>query len=86
MVNNDPVVLFPNPAKEQIHIQIDPSEYLQEVVIFGMDGRQIVRFSGEMLSSSSNTINLEDLALNPGVYVCRIEISGKRYTVRFIRQ
>ncbi len=70
----DFIKIFPNPAKEVLHIQVEMTEWMQ-VKIFSMDGREI---AGKR-QTVQNHCRLDISDLQNGLYILLLEIEGAIY-------
>lgn len=64
-IEND-VVLFPNPAENEVHVQVNNTE-IQHLVITDMSGRIVAQYANKM------AININVSDLNTGAYLVNIE-------------
>lgn len=77
--NMDPggIVLFPNPAADQVKVQVDAG-VIGQVVVFDALGQEVLR-----ANAMSNTLNLDVLSLATGTYILRLSSDQRVRTVRF---
>ena len=73
-----PVVLYPNPGKNTIHINFDDA--IETLDIYAVDWRSV-----SVLSNADNT-QIDISSLKNGVYFIEIQSNGKRFTQRFIKE
>lgn len=76
--------LYPNPAKEQITLELNPKQAgMAKLVIYDMSGRKII----------SNTFSLQEgfqeiiqyiPGISQGIYFCEIKMNGKYRTMKFL--
>jgi hypothetical protein len=74
----NPVALYPNPGKKNIHINFDG--VIEALEVYAVDGRQV-----SVHSNSGNT-QIDISSLKSGVYYVGIQSNGKRFTQRFIKE
>ena len=67
------LIIYPNPATDNIHIQ--SAESMQAVELFSIDGKMIQK---TMTGTNDVTIKLDHL--RPGMYLIRVETNGRNYT------
>ena len=72
-----PVVLYPNPGKNTIHINFDG--IIEALDVYAVDGRSV------NVDSNSDQTQIDISSLKSGVYFIGIQASGKRFTQRFIK-
>lgn len=71
--------LFPNPANQNFTIQSDKG-LITEVKIYSATG-QLVKLASDL---SANQVNIENLNLKEGLYLCSVKINGQFHTKRII--
>ncbi|MBO6057903.1 MAG: T9SS type A sorting domain-containing protein, partial [Bacteroidales bacterium] len=77
-----PYFCYPNPAKDNIYIELSPDVNCQSVEIYTLDGRLVETCHG---ASQQTTINVENL--NAGVYILKIKMAdGKEFAERIIKE
>lgn len=79
------LVLFPNPAKDEIHIGLDQTIFEKSTSIF------IYNTMGQLVASkeeqnASGFLNMNIAALPNAVYCCVVVSGGKRYSSIFVKQ
>jgi len=74
---NDDFVVYPNPAKDYLYIDSNPSDEIKEVKIFNLSGQMVLR---EIYKS--NTINISKL--QDGSYIIILATSNKTYFSKII--
>jgi len=85
-VENKPfsVLLFPNPAKENLVIQLDSElKGSLKLSIVSLGGQTMAR---ETADGRSKTTEMNISHLPPGIYLLRIESAGYNKNFRFIKQ
>lgn len=85
--NSDPgyMLLFPNPASEQLHIRMMlPFTSQVEAVIFDISGRKVKTAYRGSLSASEHDIAVSLDEMHEGIYMMKLRVNGKNYTKRFI--
>lgn len=81
------ITLYPNPASEQVYIDIPLSEAMDKVVVevFNVLGQHLVTLHDDELPSGSNTITWNELQrVEAGVYFIRIQTNKGRISKSFI--
>ena len=78
-----PYFCYPNPAKDNIYIELSPDADCQSVELYTLDGRLVVETCHG--ASQQTTINVENL--NAGVYILKIKMAdGKEFSERIVKQ
>lgn len=73
------LIIYPNPAGDNIHVQ--SAESIQAVELFSIDGKMIQKTPG---GSNELTIKLEHL--RPGMYLIRVETGSRNYTEKVMKR
>ena len=74
--------VHPNPAKDNIYIELSPDADCQSVELYTLDGRLVETCHG---ASQQTTINVENL--NAGVYILKIKMAdGKEFSERIVKE
>ncbi|MFL9834566.1 T9SS type A sorting domain-containing protein [Chryseobacterium terrae] len=76
------IEIYPNPVKKHLNILNPKKDELKNVTIYSASG-QVVRRRN--LSNQKN-MSLDVSALSKGVYFITIEMAGKQYTNKFIKE
>lgn len=76
-VNNNPIVLYPNPVSETI--SIDTREQVEAVTIYNIAGQRVLN-----VSNYNQPIRVS--ALQAGIYVVRVETANGVYTQRISKK
>lgn len=82
--NNEPMVkpyyCYPNPASDQLFVEISPDVQCEEMEIFTLDGR--------MMKSQNNNFEAIDISnLSAGVYILKVTMAdGKEYSERIVKE
>ena len=77
-----PYFCYPNPAKDNIYIELSPDVNCQSVEIYTLDGRLVETFPE---TSQQTTINVENL--NAGVYILKIRMAdGKEFSEKIVKE
>ncbi len=78
-----PYFCYPNPAKDNLYIELSPDVNCQSVEIYDMDGRLVVETFPE--TSVQPTIDIS--GLNAGMYIVKIRMAdGKEYSERIVKE
>ncbi len=78
-----PYFCYPNPAKDNLYIELSPDVNCQSVEIYDMDGRLVEMYHGASLQSS--TISITNLT--PGLYLIKVRMSdGSEFTERIVKE
>lgn len=78
--------VYPNPAKDQIKVELDPTTLSKEAVyqIFSLDGKMQLSSKFQSMSGADNTVNISQLP--EGIYLLEVRDRGKLISVnRFIK-
>jgi len=78
------VTLYPNPASNQVSLQMDQAGEEINFVVYDMNGRQVMNEKLRSNSGAAHHLNISKL--NNGVYFVNIETEGKRATKKLIVQ
>ena len=71
-----PVVVFPNPAGELLHVRLPAGERLRSATLFGLNGQRL---------RTTTTTPLELAGLPPGTYLLRVRtVAGRRVLRRVV--
>jgi len=70
-IGNDPIVLFPNPVRDRLSIKSNNNDMIERVEIYNTQG-QLVNFE----KFHSNQIVMDNLEVNPGIYLVKTFING----------
>ena len=74
--------VYPNPAKDQVHIEMDLKEKAPvSIIVFDPLGRRVINLNGLDPATKRHTINLNNQA--NGLYLLKI-IAGDRFATRKI--
>lgn len=74
-----PFLCYPNPAKDNICIEISPDVTCDEIVLYSIDGRIIK-------SQSASFENIDISGLSQGLYILKVKLSdGKEFSERIIK-
>lgn len=73
-----PLSLYPNPARDVLHIRGNGQPY--DLHVLSMDGREVLR---RQMSGSDDRLDISSLA--PGAYVVRILQEGRMQNLRFVK-
>lgn len=73
------VTVFPNPTADKLFIRLEGNSTIEKVEILGLDGKLF-----KSISDGFNTIPLGDLP--PGIFILKLDIDGKSYFERVIKQ
>ena len=77
-----PYFCYPNPAKDNIYIELSPDADCQSVELYTLDGRLVETFPE---TSQQTTINVENL--NAGVYILKIKMAdGREFSEKIIKE
>ena len=77
-----PYFCYPNPAKDNIDIELSPDVNCQSVEIYTLDGRLVETLPE---TSQQTTINVENL--NAGVYILKIKMAdGREFSEKIIKE
>lgn len=81
------VVLFPNPTKEDLQIEISsPLEDNFQMAIFSLDGQLLSQQNG-LLNTGKNQLELSTSQLTSGMYFLKISSSnGEQFVQKFVKQ
>lgn len=71
--------VYPNPASEQVNIQVSPKAGSYQMELMTIDGRVVRQWQG---SASATTLNAD--ALQPGMYVLQLKTESGSYTKKLI--
>jgi len=78
----DAVSVYPNPAKDNIYIELSPDADCQSVELYTLDGRLVKTCHG---ASQQTTIHVENL--NAGVYILKLRMAdGKEFAERIVKE
>ncbi len=78
-ISDDGLTIFPNPTNGILNIKLqDNSEKIQNVIIYGLDGKQLQRFN------NSKAINLQNL--ENSLYFIRVETDKNVYLKKIIKK
>jgi len=75
---NKDILLYPNPAKDKIQLQLPANEKLQQVKIYNTLG-QLCR-----VATDNNTIDIEFLP--QGIYYLKVQTKNRELTSRFVKE
>lgn len=80
--------IYPNPADQQIQLNfLLDKEYLISVKIIDVSGRVVMQTQSQEYSAGDITIPVQlPVDISSGLYIAEINIGGKRYVERFIKQ
>ena len=77
-----PYCCYPNPAKDNIYIELSPDADCQSVELYTLDGRLVKTCHGASLQT---TIDIS--SLNSGVYMLKLRMSdGKEWSERIVKE
>lgn len=77
-IENNPVVLYPNPASDILNIKISDNQVLQSVSIYSVTGQKVVEGFGTSITIGN---------LSNGIYMVRCTMAdGKSYSQKLIKQ
>lgn len=79
--NDHSVQLFPNPANDQINIQLNNTTAFQQLMLYSIEGKLL---DAVKISSSNFQYNVS--TLEKGIYIVRIISENKAFTTKFIKQ
>lgn len=78
------VTLYPNPASDQVSLQMEQAGEEINFVVYDMNGRQVMNEKLQNNSGADHHLNISKL--NNGVYFVNIETDGKKTTKKLIVQ
>ncbi len=84
--SSEELTLYPNPASDELHIQLSPEVLNKEcrLTITDMYGRQVGVYSYDRGENGNGTVSLSIANLNNGQYICTVVADNKLYKSRFI--
>ena len=83
IVTDELVSVYPNPAKDLVHIKFSENSDCQSIEIYSIDGRLVKTCHGASLQN--NGISIANL--NSGVYVMKVRMSdGSEFTERIVKE
>jgi hypothetical protein len=83
----DAVSIYPNPAKNKLIITYaNQDRQKAQVAILNLLGETVISLPAEQYSSITNIATVDINTLAAGVYVVRLQLAGKVYTRRFLKQ
>lgn len=78
------IKVYPVPVKDVLNIELPESKSgLAQIEIYSVDGKKAIHLT--LQSNGSKKISINTEKLSSGVYFGTVEISGKKYSVRFIK-
>ena len=88
-VNTDPKIsAYPNPFSQHIMLKVitvAASDQTDNVTLYSMEGR--ILYQKKVQNRGSSTILLDDLPeLVQGIYLLKISINGKMYTIKMVKK
>ena len=75
------ISLYPNPAKDQLNIEINAKDQKIQMEVYDMLGRKVYGLSDIIGSKYNHSISLEDYT--PGQYLIVFNLNGERITKKF---
>jgi hypothetical protein len=79
------IMLYPNPARNNTFIQINPEKDEQvSIVVYDVTGKTVVKPSYKNLKSGDQLIELNTSSLNNGVYFVKVTGSNTRSTMKLL--
>ena len=84
-LNDNPlaqVQVYPNPANEELFVDLKDLENVSNISILDINGKQVV--SKDKIQEGVNSFDIS--SLKAGVYQVRISQNGYQYTQRIIKQ
>ena len=78
-------VVYPNPAVNQINVQLDSQNEFVRIVILDLSGREIQTCLEKNLDTNRHTIPLEIIDLKPGNYILNIQKKSGSESLKFIK-
>lgn len=72
--------LSPNPAREELNLQLEKIETVDEIRILDLSGKNLI----ESLHPSSTNFSISTAELNNGMYLIQVESNGSVASKRFI--
>lgn len=78
---SESIVLFPNPARQYIHVLFDAPAGNSTLSIISSKGDVVREYQGNL--KSYNSLDLK--TLKSGMYILRIEIENRMYSSRFVK-
>lgn len=80
IMEDEGFILYPVPAKHQVNVCFDdPSEEINQVSVFGIDGRKVMHLGG----MGTSILQIDIHGLDQGIYFMRLETSKGSYIRKF---
>ncbi|MFY9310614.1 MAG: carboxylesterase family protein [Bacteroidia bacterium] len=77
MVNNNTVIVYPNPATGLVHLDVEQNKTFKV---------RLMEFTGKEVFSARDVTSIDVSACSPGVYIMVVEQGGKVYHSKFVKQ
>ncbi|MCX7737025.1 MAG: T9SS type A sorting domain-containing protein [Candidatus Kapabacteria bacterium] len=82
VVTNKNLNLYPNPAKDIVHITLKSDDYIESIFIYSLNGKKLTE-----INSHINNINIDFSDYQKGIYLLRITLSnGKELFKTLIKE
>ncbi len=78
---SESIILFPNPARQYIHVLFDAPLGNSTLSIISSKGDVVRKYQGNL--KSYNSLDLKPL--KPGMYILKIETENRVYSGRFVK-
>jgi PKD repeat protein len=81
------VVLYPNPTSGAVNLRIQlPEGGSSRITLHDLNGRLMATAFEGKLNAGTNNLSYAAETLQPGVYICRVQVGGQVYSLRLIKQ
>jgi PKD repeat protein len=81
------VVLYPNPTSGAVNLRIQlPEGGSSHITLHDLNGRLMATAFEGRLQAGTNNLSYAAETLQPGVYICRVQVGGQVYSLRLIKQ
>ncbi len=77
------LLIYPNPARESVYVQLPPSKGIADITIYAMDGSVVMK---KQIDKPDSGFRLSTSHLKPGVYILRINTTELTVSVRLMIQ
>lgn len=75
---NNAIKIYPNPAHNELNISLNEDMRPYEIEIYNV--------LGELKIKSTNTLPIDVVDLPPGIYIVNVEMKGKQFQSKFIKE
>ncbi|MDX1907916.1 MAG: T9SS type A sorting domain-containing protein [Bacteroidia bacterium] len=81
------LTLYPNPGKSAAYLRLEMDRSASfSLDVYNLLGARVHHEAVTALSAGVHTFSWEGEHLPPGVYICRVNVSGIPYTLRWVRE